>query len=74
MVTVIGAFFIWRGNFTAIWVTAMVGGLLDLGYLIYVNLPGYVNFFPGMVMTIISASAIARSFWDELTEREKAPA
>lgn len=60
--TIIGALFIWRGNLTAIWVTAMVGGLADVGYLLFVDLPGYVNFFPGTVMTLISASAIVLSF------------
>lgn len=63
LVTVIGAVFIWRGNITAIWVTAMVGGLLDLGYLVFVDIPGYVHFIPGTLMTIISASAIIISFW-----------
>ncbi|MEM1429260.1 MAG: hypothetical protein AAGG09_07370 [Pseudomonadota bacterium] len=61
--TIVGAYFIWKGSLTAIWVTAMVGGLADLGYLLFVDLPGYVNFFPGTVMTIISASAIVLSFW-----------
>ena len=60
--TVVGAVFIWRGSTTAIWVTAMVGGLADLGYLLFVDVPGYVNFFPGTVMTLISASAIVLSF------------
>lgn len=63
LVTIIGAVFIWRANTTAIWVTAMVGGLLDLGYLVFVDIPGYVNFVPGTLMTIISASAILISFW-----------
>ncbi|MEM9725497.1 MAG: hypothetical protein AAF909_08560 [Pseudomonadota bacterium] len=61
VVTTLGAVFIWRGDLTAIWVTAMIGGLLDLGYLMFVDLPGYVNFFPGTVMTIISATAILLS-------------
>lgn len=61
--TVIGAVFIWRHNLTAIWVTAMVGGLADLGYLLFVDLPGFVNFFPGTVMTMISGSAILLSLW-----------
>ena len=60
--TIIGAVFVWRANMTAIWVTAMVGGLADLGYLLFVDFPGYVNFFPGTVMTIISGSAIILSF------------
>ena len=61
--TAIGAVFIWRQNLTAIWVTAMVGGLADLGYLLFVDVPGYVNFFPGTVMTIVSGTAIVLSFW-----------
>jgi len=61
--TIIGGVFIWRGSLTAIWVTGMVGGLADLGYLLYVDLPGYVHFFPGTIMTFISATAIALSFW-----------
>lgn len=68
-VTVIGAVFIWRGNTTAIWVTAMVGGLLDIGYLVFVDLPGYVHFVPGTLMTIVSGSAVALSFWAWLTSR-----
>ncbi|MEN0001330.1 MAG: hypothetical protein AAF940_10630, partial [Pseudomonadota bacterium] len=69
--TVIGGLFIWRQNMTAIWVTGMVGGLADLGYLLYVDFPGYVLFFPGTVMTFISGTAIALSFWVWLTERSK---
>ena len=61
--TIVGGVFIWRANITAIWVTAMVGGLADVGYLLFVDFPGYVNFFPGTVMTIISASATVLSFW-----------
>lgn len=61
--TIIGAVFIWRRNITAIWVTGMIGGLADLGYLLFVDIPGYVNFFPGTVMTLVSGSAILLSFW-----------
>ena len=69
VVTIVGAVFIWRGNPTAIWVTGMVGGLADLGYLVFLDLPGFVRFFPGTVMTLISASAIALSFWIWLSMR-----
>lgn len=62
-VTFIGAILIWRANRTAIWVTGMIGGLLDVGYLIFVDVPGYVNFIPGTLMTIVSGSAILLSFW-----------
>lgn len=67
--TIIGAVFIWRKNFTAIWVTGLIGGLLDIGYLVLVDLAGYANFVPGTVMTIISATAVVLSFWVWLTER-----
>ncbi|MEM7637944.1 MAG: hypothetical protein AAF269_02685 [Pseudomonadota bacterium] len=61
--TVVGAVFIWRRNITAIWVTAMVGGLLDFGYFVFVDLPGYVHFIPGTVMTLVSSAAIILSFY-----------
>lgn len=67
--TTIGGILIWRQNMTAIWVTAMVGGLADLGYLLFVDFPGFVNFVPGTVMTIVSASAIVLSFWVWLPNR-----
>ena len=73
--TMVGAVFIWQGNLTAVWVTAVVGGLADLGYLFFVDFPGYVNFFPGTVMTFISGSAILISFraWQSI-RREGATA
>ena len=69
--TIIGAVFIWRQNLTAIWVTGLIGGLLDVGYLVFVDLPGYVHFVPGTVMTFVSGAAVALSFWVWLTERGK---
>ncbi|MEM1200463.1 MAG: hypothetical protein AAGI06_14260 [Pseudomonadota bacterium] len=70
--TAIGAVFIWMQNLTAIWVTAVIGGFADLGYLLFVDLPGYVNFFPGTVMTLVSGSAILLSFWVWVPRRSKA--
>lgn len=70
LATLIGAVFIWRGSLTAIWVAGMVGGLADLGYLLFVDVPGYVNFVPGTVMTIVSGSAIALSFWVLISARK----
>lgn len=72
LVTVIGAVFIWRKNMTAIWVTAMVGGLLDIGYFVFVDMPGYVHFVPGTVMTLISGSAILLSGWVWAANRKSA--
>ena len=68
--TIIGAVLIWKQNLTAIWVTGMIGGLADLGYLLFVDFPGYVNFFPGTVMTFVSGSAIVLSFWVWLPNRK----
>jgi len=62
VVTTIGAVFIWRSSNTAIWMNAMVGGLADLGYFIFLDLGGYVKFVPGTVMTIISLAAVLLSF------------
>ncbi|MEM6665386.1 MAG: hypothetical protein AAF638_03185 [Pseudomonadota bacterium] len=59
--TTIGAVFIWKADMTAIWVTAMVGGLADLGYFIFLDLPGHVNFIPGTLMTLVSGAAILLS-------------
>lgn len=70
--TIVGAFLIWRQNITAIWVTGMIGGLADVGYLLFVDFPGYVNFVPGTIMTFISASAVALSFWVWLSTRRTA--
>lgn len=61
VVTTIGAFFIWQKNKTAIWFTALVGGLADLGYFLFLDLGGFVHFVPGTLMTLISASAILLS-------------
>ncbi|CUJ23249.1 hypothetical protein [Cognatishimia activa] len=61
--TIIGGVLIWRENRTAIWVTAMIGGMADLGYLLFVDLPGYVHFMPGTVMTLVSGTAIVLSLW-----------
>lgn len=62
LATTIGAIFIWRGSATGIFVTAMVGGFADLGYFIFMDLGGYVNFVPGTLMTLVSSSAIILSF------------
>lgn len=62
VVTFICAFFIWKGNRQAIFLAAITGGLADLGYFLFMDLGGYVNFVPGTVMTLVSATAIILSF------------
>jgi len=61
VVTTVGAVLIWRGSNIAIWINAMIGGLADLGYFMFLDLGGYVKFFPGTVMTIIALAAILLS-------------
>ncbi|MEM9786679.1 MAG: hypothetical protein AAF801_09275 [Pseudomonadota bacterium] len=61
--TIIGGVLIWRKNLTAIWVTGMIGGLADIGYLLFMDFPGFVNFMPGTVMTFVSGTAVVLSFW-----------
>lgn len=59
--TAIGGVSIWRGNATWLFFTAVVGGLTDVGYFIFMDLGGFVHFVPGTVMTLVSASAILLS-------------
>lgn len=61
VVTMVGAVFIWQKSAPAIFVTAMVGGLADLGYFLFLDLGGFVKFMPGTVMTIVSSLAIVLS-------------
>ena len=61
LVTAIAAVFIWRGTGIAIFIAALVGGLADVGYFLFLDLGGFVNFVPGTVMTLISALAIILS-------------
>lgn len=60
---------IWRRSETALWLAALVGGMADLGYFIFLDLPGHVNFVPGTVMTLVSGSAIVSSAWIWLSRR-----
>jgi len=69
LVTTLGGIMIWKGSRTAIWVCAMVAGLADLGYLIFVDFGGYGTFVPGTLMTIIAGSAILLGGWILLSER-----
>lgn len=63
LVTFISASYIWKGNKNAIFLAAIAGGLADLGYFLFLDLGGFVNFVPGTVMTLVSGSAILLSFY-----------
>ena len=63
LVTFLCAFGVWKGKVNSILLAALVGGLADAGYFLFMDLGGYVNFMPGTLMTIVSASAILSSFY-----------
>lgn len=69
-VTMVGAVFIWRRSLTWVWVTAMCGGLFDIGYLVFVDIHGFGTFFPGSSMTYVSATAILLSLWVWRSDRD----
>ena len=69
--TIIGAILIWHHNMTAIWVTSLIGGMADIGYFVFIDLPGFANFLPGTMMTIFSALAILLGGWVWLSNRTK---
>ena len=71
LVTLICAFFIWKGNKNAIFLAAISGGLADLGYFLFLDLGGYVNFMPGTVMTLVSSLAILTSFYAHFKAKNK---
>lgn len=62
VVATICGVFIWRKSTIAIWLAALVGGLGDLGYFIFIDLAD-LALPPGPQMTWISASAIILSFY-----------
>ena len=63
MTTIVGGVYVWRGSTVAIWISALVGGMTDLGYFIFMDLGGHVNFVPGTVMTLICSAAIVIGAW-----------
>lgn len=71
LVTLICAFFIWKGNKNAVFLAAITGGLADLGYFLFLDLGGYVNFIPGTVMTLVSSLAILTSFYAHFKSKNK---
>jgi len=63
VVTTLCSFSVWKGSKNAIFLAALVGGLADLGYFLFMDLGGFVHFMPGTFMTIVSFSAIVLSFY-----------
>lgn len=71
IVTFISAFYIWKGNKNAIFLAAITGGLADLGYFLFMDLGGFVNFIPGTLMTIFSSLAIILSYYVYFKTQQK---
>ncbi|MEM8747094.1 MAG: hypothetical protein AAGF91_10360 [Actinomycetota bacterium] len=70
IVTIICSVVIWRWRAAwAVFLAAIVGGLADVGYFIFLDLGDFVNFVPGTLMTLFSASAIITSFTAYFTTR-----
>jgi hypothetical protein len=69
LATLVGSPFVWRRNAHAIFFCAIVGGLGDLGYLLFIDLPG-LAVPPGPQMTWISAAAIVLSFFAYFRTKE----
>ena len=67
LTTIVGGVLVWRGSRGAIFVSALVGGLADVGYFIFVDLGGYARFVPGTVMTLVSATAVVLSVYAYVT-------
>jgi len=63
IVTAIAAVFIWKRQKNAIFFAALVGGLADIGYFLFLDLGGFVKFMPGTFMTIVSSLAVITSFF-----------
>ena len=61
VVTFLSAFWVWRGRRPAVYLAALVGGLADLGYFLYIDLGGYAS-PPGPQMTYICSAAILTGF------------
>ena len=62
VIATICAIFVWRRSKPAIALAALVAGLADIGYFLFMDLGGYVNFMPGTVMTLVCSAAVLLSF------------
>ena len=62
LIVTIGSVYVWKKDKIAILTCAIIGGFADLGYFIYVDLPGYA-ISPGPEMTYIMATAIILAFF-----------
>ncbi|MDX8400779.1 MAG: hypothetical protein R8K20_11115 [Gallionellaceae bacterium] len=61
-VATISSYCIWKKSVNAIFISALVGGMVDIGYFIYVDLQGLAPPI-GTAMTFFSGGAINLSFY-----------
>ncbi len=61
-VVTVGGVYVWRGSKNAIFFCALIAGLSDLAYFMFIDLAGYAD-PPGPQMTYICATAIALSLF-----------
>ncbi|MDC0603174.1 hypothetical protein OAP14_09150 [Aliiglaciecola sp.] len=59
LVTIVGAIYIWKSSYPAVFITSLVGGLADIGYFVFIVLGGLNHVAPGTVMTIVSAIGVS---------------
>ncbi len=64
--------FVWTGRREAVFLAALVGGLADVGYFLFLDLGGHVHFVPGTIMTLVSGSAVLLSFGSAWATRNQA--
>jgi hypothetical protein len=69
LTTIVCGVLLWRRNMTAVWLAALTGGMADVGYFLFLDLGGYVNFVPGTIMTFISGSATLLGGWVLFAQR-----
>lgn len=63
LTTLTAAVWVWRGVAAAVFLAALVGGMADIGYFLFLDLGGFVHFIPGGFMTVVSGTAILTSVW-----------
>lgn len=70
IVTAVCSYYILKENRHALILAAITGGLADLGYYFFLDLGGFVNFIPGTLMTVFSASAILSGYFASYLKRK----
>ncbi len=57
LVVFVAGLYVWSGRTLAVYLTCIVGGFATLGQLFFLDIPGYVRFFPNILLTIIALLA-----------------